>query len=87
MHNDSEAGGGASEMVQLATHLVRVCPCLRLIGLMTIGAVGAGERDFAVLREACDRLVRVLLADGARGEDAEDKDQCFRTLFPCRRGL
>lgn len=25
---------------------------------------------------ACDRQVRVLLADGARGEDAEDKDQC-----------
>ena len=36
-------------MVQLATHLVRACPCLRLIGLMTIGTVGAGERDFAVL--------------------------------------
>ena len=43
---------------------------------MIIGAVGAGERDFAVLREACDQLVRVLLANGAWGEDAEDKDQC-----------
>ena len=70
--DNSEAGGAsASEMVQLATHVVRACPRLRLVGLMTIGAAGAGERDFAVLREARDRLVRALPADGAWGEDAE----------------
>ncbi|KAI9463189.1 hypothetical protein BJY52DRAFT_1184740 [Lactarius psammicola] len=53
----------------LATHVVRACPRLRLVGLMTIGATGAGERDFAVLREARDRLVRALPADGAWGEE------------------
>jgi uncharacterized pyridoxal phosphate-containing UPF0001 family protein len=58
-------------MVQLATHVVRACPRLRLVGLMTIGAAGAGERDFVVLREARDRLVRALPADGAWGEDVE----------------
>lgn len=73
--DNSEAGGAsASEMVQLATHVVRACPRLRLVGLMTIGAAGAGERDFAVLREARDRLVRALPADGAWGEDAEVGD-------------
>lgn len=69
--DDSSEAGGASEMVQLATHVVRACPRLRLVGLMTIGAAGAGERDFAVLREARDRLVRALPADGVWGEDAE----------------
>jgi uncharacterized pyridoxal phosphate-containing UPF0001 family protein len=68
---DDEAGASASEMVQLATHVVRACPRLRLVGLMTIGAAGAGERDFVVLREARDRLVRALPADGVWGEDVE----------------
>lgn len=74
----SDGSGGEDEgdggMVQLATHVVRACPRLRLVGLMTIGATGAGERDFAVLREARDRLVRALPADGAWGEDAEVGD-------------
>ena len=61
-------------MVQLATHVVRACPRLRLVGLMTIGAAGAGERDFVVLREARDRLVRALPADGAWGEDGGGAD-------------
>lgn len=72
--SDDEAGAGASEMVQLATHVVRACPRLRLVGLMTIGAAGAGERDFVVLREARDRLVRALPAGGAWGEDVEVGD-------------
>ncbi|KAH9053012.1 hypothetical protein EDB83DRAFT_2225690 [Lactarius deliciosus] len=59
-------------MVQLGTHVVRACPHLRLVGLMTIGAAGAGDRDFAVLREARDQLVRALPADGVWGEDAEE---------------
>ena len=65
---DAEGGCG---MVQLATHVVRACPRLRLVGLMTIGEAGAGERDFEVLKEARDRLVRALPADGAWGEDVE----------------
>ncbi|KAH9055198.1 hypothetical protein EDB87DRAFT_1642727 [Lactarius vividus] len=59
-------------MVQLGTHVVRACPRLRLVGLMTIGAAGAGDRDFAVLREARDQLMRALPADGVWGEDAEE---------------
>ncbi|KAH8987095.1 hypothetical protein EDB86DRAFT_2809149 [Lactarius hatsudake] len=59
-------------MVQLGTHVVRACPRLRLVGLMTIGAAGAGDHDFAVLREARDQLVRALPADGVWGEDAEE---------------
>ena len=69
-------GGGEDElggcgMVQLATHVVRACPRLRLVGLMTIGAAGKGERDFEVLREARGRLVRALPADGVWGEEVE----------------
>jgi hypothetical protein len=54
--------------MQLATHVVHACPCLRPVGLMTIGGAGGGERDFVVLREARNRPARVLLADGAWGE-------------------
>src|SRR6266702_266652 len=71
---EGEGGHDGCGMVQLATHVVRACPRLRLVGLMTIGATGAGERDFAVLREARDRLVPALPADGAWGEDAEVGD-------------
>jgi uncharacterized pyridoxal phosphate-containing UPF0001 family protein len=67
---DGSGGEDEGDMVQLATHVVRACPRLRLVGLMTIGAAGGGERDFEVLREARDRLVRALPADGAWGEDA-----------------
>jgi len=66
-----EDEGDGCGMVQLATHVVRACPRLRLVGLMTIGAAGGGERDFAVLREARDRLVRALPADGTWGEDGD----------------
>jgi len=68
---DDDGGCG---MVQLATHVVRACPRLRLVGVMTIGEAGAGERDFEVLKEARDRLVRALPADGAWGEEVEVGD-------------
>ena len=65
-------GTGADEQVaRLATHVVRECPRLRLVGLMTIGAPGGGEGDFAVLRDARDRLVRALPDDGVWGEDVD----------------
>jgi PLP dependent protein len=64
--------GAEEEIVKLATHVIRACPCLRLVGLMTIGAPGGGENDFAVLREARDRLVRVLPDDGAWGDDENE---------------
>lgn len=54
------AAKGAEELAQLATHVIRACPRLRLVGLMTIGRPGGGEEDFVALREARDRLVRVL---------------------------
>jgi PLP dependent protein len=54
-------GTGAEEtLTRLATHIVRSCPRLRLVGLMTIGKPDGGEEDFVALREARDRLVRVL---------------------------
>ncbi|KAF8269877.1 hypothetical protein EI94DRAFT_1724094 [Lactarius quietus] len=68
---DDEAAGGGCGMMQLATHVVRRCPRLRLVGLMTIGAAGGGEHDFTVLREARDRLVSALPADGVWGEDGD----------------
>lgn len=66
------AGVDADEQVaRLATHVVRECPRLRLVGVMTIGAPGGGEGDFAVLRDARDRLVRALPDDGVWGEDVD----------------
>lgn len=70
----SIAGKGAKEeLAQLAMHVVRRCPRLRLVGLMTIGKPGGGEEDFGALREARDRLVRVLPPDeDVWGEDDAD---------------
>jgi uncharacterized pyridoxal phosphate-containing UPF0001 family protein len=68
----SITGEGAKELAQLAMHVVRRCPRLRLVGLMTIGKPGGGEEDFGGLREARDRLVRVLPPDeDVWGEDAD----------------
>ena len=72
--DEGDEGDGGCGMVQLATHVVRACPRLRLVGLMTIGAAGDGGRDFAVLKEARDRLVQALPADAEWGEDAEVGD-------------
>ncbi|KAI9508431.1 hypothetical protein F5148DRAFT_979802 [Russula earlei] len=60
--------GAEEQLARLATHVVRACPRLRLVGLMTIGAAGGGEEDFAKLRGARDRLARVLPDDGVWGE-------------------
>ena len=70
----SIAGEGAKEeLAQLAMHVVRRCPRLRLVGLMTIGKPGGGEEDFGALREARDRLVHVLPPDeDVWGEDDAD---------------
>jgi hypothetical protein len=57
-------------MMQLVTHVIYVCLHLHLVGLMMIGRAGNGKHNIVVLREACDRSVRVVLADGAWGEDA-----------------
>jgi PLP dependent protein len=67
------AVGADEEVARLATHVVRECPRLRLVGLMTIGAPGGGEEDFEVLRAARDRLVHALPGDGVWGEP-EDPD-------------
>ena len=64
------ATGGADEaLAQLAMHVVRKCPRLRLVGLMTIGRPDGDEEDFVALREARDRLVRVLPDEDVWGED------------------
>ncbi len=68
----ADASKGAEEqlqlqLAQLATHVIRSCPRLRLVGLMTIGKPDGGEEDFVALREARDRLVRVLPDEGVWG--------------------
>ncbi|KAH9995632.1 hypothetical protein BJV74DRAFT_769538 [Russula compacta] len=65
------AVGEEERLAQLAAHVVRSCPRLRLVGLMTIGAAGGGEQDFAALRGARDRLVSALPDDGVWGEDVD----------------
>jgi len=65
--------GAEEQIVQLATHVVRACPRLRFVGLMTIGAPGGGEEDFVALRGAKDRLVRALPDDAVWGEE-DDRD-------------
>jgi uncharacterized pyridoxal phosphate-containing UPF0001 family protein len=70
----SEGAEAEERLAQLATHVIRSCPRLRLVGLMTIGKPDGGEEDFIALREARDRLVRVLPPDDqgvwGEGEDA-----------------
>lgn len=68
------AGGTEEELAQLATHVVRKCPRLRLVGLMTIGRPDSGEEDFVALREARDRLARVLPDEDVWGEVDADLD-------------
>ena len=68
------AGGTEEELAQLATHVVRKCPRLRLVGLMTIGRPDSGEEDFVALREARDRLARVLPDEDGWGEVGADLD-------------
>ena len=68
------AGGAEEELAQLATHVVRKCPRLRLVGLMTIGRPDSGEEDFVALREARDRLARVLPDEDVWGEVDADLD-------------
>ena len=80
----TEGEGGGAEMpeteklAQLATHIIRSCPRLCLVGLMTIGKPDGGEEDFVALREARDRLVRVLPTgddEGVWGEACEDEGE------------
>jgi uncharacterized pyridoxal phosphate-containing UPF0001 family protein len=75
------AGGAEEKLTQLATHIIRSCPRLRLVGLMTIGKPDGGEEDFVALREARDWLVRVLPPpddddddDAGEGVWGEDED-------------
>ena len=68
------AGGTEEKLAQLATHVVRKCPRLRLVGLMTIGRPDSGEEDFVALREARDRLARVLPDEDGWGEVSADLD-------------
>jgi len=63
------------QLAKLATHVIRSCPHLRLVGLMTIGKPDGGEEDFVALREVRDRLVRVWPDEGVWGVGAgEDTD-------------
>ncbi|KAH9954031.1 hypothetical protein BC827DRAFT_1262328 [Russula dissimulans] len=65
------AVGAEEEIARLAAHVVRACPRLRFVGLMTIGAPDGGEGEFGALRGARDRLVRALPDDAVWGEEVE----------------
>ncbi|KAH7097380.1 hypothetical protein BKA62DRAFT_833303 [Auriculariales sp. MPI-PUGE-AT-0066] len=64
-----------SDLTQLALHVVRDCPRLRLVGLMTIGALGAslgsndreGNQDFISLVNTRNAL-QVVLSEQAAGK-------------------
>ena len=63
----------SSDLAQLALHVVRECPGLRLLGLMTIGSLdaslGEDNKDFETLVRTRDVLQEILrvspLPDGA----------------------
>jgi uncharacterized pyridoxal phosphate-containing UPF0001 family protein len=63
----------SSELVQLATHVLKDCPRLHLLGLMTIGSLAESlahdkpNEDFVALTAARDALQDVLKADGTLG--------------------
>lgn len=65
-----ESSGINAAAVQLALHVVRFCPQLRLFGLMTIGSWDASHDadrpnpDFASLKQTREQLVKLLKHEG-----------------------
>ncbi|KAK7006203.1 hypothetical protein R3P38DRAFT_3037283, partial [Favolaschia claudopus] len=65
----------AAELTQLARHIIKECPRLRLQGLMTIGALeqslNAGDEnaDFERLKETRDVLIKALAEEFGVGVD------------------
>ena len=61
----------STDLAKLALHVLRDCPRLRLLGLMTIGSLEAsladsdGNRDFETLVRTRDALHQVLRAEAA----------------------
>ncbi|KAL4260639.1 Pyridoxal phosphate homeostasis protein [Pleurotus pulmonarius] len=64
-----------AELYKLASHVIRNCPRLNLIGLMTIGSIAESTKvdeennDFERLKETRDVLERLLAAEFGRGEE------------------
>ncbi|KAF7423907.1 hypothetical protein PC9H_009205 [Pleurotus ostreatus] len=64
-----------AELYKLASHVIRNCPRLNLIGLMTIGSItesskdDEGNNDFERLKETRDVLERLLVAEFSREEE------------------
>jgi hypothetical protein len=88
--SEGRTEGEEEKLTQLATYIIRSCPRLRLVGLMTIGKPDGGEEDFVALREARDRLVRVLPPDGNGDEgvwgEGEDEDAGLDSSRQSRSG-
>ncbi|KAK6996525.1 hypothetical protein R3P38DRAFT_2565524 [Favolaschia claudopus] len=65
----------AAELTQLARHIIKECPRLRLQGLMTIGALeqslnaGNENADFERLKETRDVLIKALAEEFGVGVD------------------
>lgn len=68
------------EVVQLALHVVRSCPSLKLLGLMTIGSYDASHDpskpnpDFTSLKETRKELVRILKEEKDEGLPKSEDD-------------
>ena len=70
----------ASELVDLATHILTECPRLKLHGLMTIGALSASTAeggknpDFDTLKSTRSALVQALKSKKVDGAPKEEQD-------------
>jgi pyridoxal phosphate enzyme (YggS family) len=68
------------EVIQLALHVVRSCPSLKLLGLMTIGSYDASHDpskpnpDFTSLKETRKELVRILKEEKDEGLPKTEDD-------------
>jgi len=73
--SDPEPNPEASELIDLATHILTECPRLKLHGLMTIGSLSAstskstdgGNPDFDTLKSTRTALVQALKSKGVKG--------------------
>ena len=66
--------------VELAVHVLRDCPGLKLLGLMTIGSWDASHDpskpnpDFEALKQTRKELVRLLKGEGVEGGPGQEED-------------
>jgi uncharacterized pyridoxal phosphate-containing UPF0001 family protein len=78
--SNPEPNPEASDLIDLATHILTECPRLRLHGLMTIGALsastseGGSNPDFDTLKSTRTALVQALKSKGVNNAPTEEKE-------------